>query len=315
MIAIYFLVPPEVQLLDLTGPAHVFYEAREYGANLDTLFVSLEANKEALSSAGLTLGNLKPFYNYELTEKDFLFIPGLESHLFFGDDFVDNHKTFFEWLTRQYQNNAKICSVCTGAYVLGFSGLLGDRNCTTHWKYINDFTSRFPKVKLLSDRLIVKDGNLYSSAGVSSGIDLSLYILEELYGTLFATKIAKEVVLYFRRTANDPQLSVFLQYRNHIETKVHKVQDRLSQNLSERTTIEELAELVYMSPRNLTRLFKKTTGITIGNYLERLRAEKALQLQSKGEKIGAIALAVGLKSENRTRGLLKKYAPAERRRS
>lgn len=303
----FFLIPPEVQLLDITGPAHLFYEANTYGAKIKMHYLSLDKSLEISSSAGISLGKLEPFENFQLTKNDFLFIPGLESHLFYAKDFTNKHQGFFIWLKKQHQNKAKICSVCTGAYLLAFAGLLDDKNCTTHWKYSSDFQNRFPKAKLLSDRLFVKDNNLYSSAGVSSGIDLSLYLLEELYGPIFATKIAKEVVIYFRRTEKDPQLSVFLEYRNHLENRIHKVQDTLTQNLSKKPEIEALAESVHMSPRNLTRLFKKTTGITIGNYLDKLRVELAVQLLSNGSKVSAASASCGLKSSNQLRSLLKKH--------
>lgn len=303
----FFLVPPEVQLLDVAGPAHLFYEAKEYGASIETHYLSMKQNPEEVSSAGVSLGNLEPFEKFIFGPNDLLFIPGLESHLFFAPDFSMENQDFFHWLQKQSENGAKICSVCTGAYVMAFAGLFDGKKCTTHWKYFEDFQERFPKAKLLSDRLIVKDGNLYSSAGVSSGIDLALFILEELYGSVFATKVAKEVVIYLRRTENDPQLSVFLQYRNHMDNRIHKVQDLLAQNLAQKTKIEELAENVHMSPRNLTRLFKKVTGITMGHYLDRLRVERAVQLLSDGSKVSAVSQACGLQSNNQLRALLKKY--------
>ena len=304
---VFFLIPPEVQLLDITGPAHLFYEAKEYGAEIEMHYLGMGTHEQEMSSAGIVLGNLQPYSHFSLSSDDLLFVPGLESHLFFASDFRRKHQSFFDWLQTQKKNKAKICSVCTGAYILASSGLLNDRECTTHWKYFEDFSQRFPQAKLLQDRLITKDGNIYCSAGVSSGIDLALFVLEELYGSVFASKIAKEVVIYLRRSPSDPQLSVFLQYRNHIETRVHQVQDVLAQNLGHKQSIEDLAEKVHMSPRNLTRLFKKTTGITIGDYLEKLRVEKAVQLLSQGEKVSAVSQACGLKSTNQLRSLLKKH--------
>lgn len=305
---VFFLIPPEVQLLDITGPAHLFYEAREYGVELETHYLAMSGDtNQEMSSAGLALAQLKPFSDFILDENDLLFIPGLESHLFFDPHFSKKHAPFFEWLRIQQDGGSRICSVCTGAYILASAGLLDGKECTTHWKYFEDFQERFPKAKLLQDRLLVKNDTIYSSAGVASGIDLSLFILEELFGSVFASKIAKEVVIYLRRSPSDPQLSVFLQYRNHIETRIHQIQDILAQNLENKFIIQDLAEKVHMSPRNLTRLFKKTTGTTIGHYLEKLRVEKAVQLLSKGEKVSAVSLACGLKSTNQLRTLLKKY--------
>lgn len=304
---IFFLVPPEVQLLDLTGPAHIFYEAREYGAAVNIYYLSLCDTITEVSSAGLSINNLQFYGECQLKESDILFLPGLESHLFLSEDFIQDQKPFFEWLMRQNEHSAKICSVCTGAYLLAFAGLLNHKQCTTHWKYFEDFSTRFPKVRLLKNRLLIKDHNIYSSAGVSSGIDLALFLLEELYGPIFSADIAKEVVIYFRRTENDPQLSVFTQYRNHVDNRIHQVQDLVSQNLSRKIKIEELAEIVHISPRNLTRLFKKTIGLTLGNYIDKLRVEHAQKLLNEGDKVGAVTLACGLKSPNQLRALLKKH--------
>ncbi len=306
-VRIFFIVPPSVHLLDISGPIHVFYEATEYGANIESRFLSINETPEINSSAGITFNKLETYSNYSLLEGDMIFIPGLDSRLIFDEDFKKTHLPFFKWLEEQSENGAKICSVCTGAYLLGFSGLLSGRECTTHWKYIEDFKKQFPKALLHNDRLFVKDVNIYSSAGISSGIDLALYILEELYGPFFATKIAKEIVIYLRRAEDDPQLSVFLQYRNHIENRIHKIQDHLAQHLDVKQKIEDLASLVFMSPRNLTRLFKKTIGITIGEYHDKLKIERAIQLLADGQKVDAVSQMCGL-SSNQLRSLLKKYS-------
>lgn len=305
----FFLVPPQVHLLDVSGPAHVFYEAKSFHAPISLHYIGL-GNDDEVSSAGLVVGNLEKFASYELDPSDWLIVPGLASDFILNSSFYEKYKDFFGWLNKQSKNGAKICSVCTGAYLLAEARLLDHKRCTTHWKYIDDFRNRFPKAKLHDDRLFVKDENIYSSAGVSSGIDLSLFLLEEVYGPIFTTKVAKEVVIFLRRVDDDPQLSVFLQYRNHIQNKVHQIQDYLAQHLSSKKTIEDLADEMNMSSRNMTRLFKKTTGITIGSYIDKLRVERAVQLLSEGQKVETTAINCGLKSSNQLRALLKKYASA-----
>jgi transcriptional regulator GlxA family with amidase domain len=152
----------------------------------------------------------------------------------------------------------------------------------------------------------VKAGDIYTSAGVSSGIDLSLFILEELFGSGFAAKIAKEIVVYIRRTETDPQVSAFMQFRNHLDQRIHTVQDLLSQSLGQKLSIAELADAVFMSPRNLTRLFRKTTGISIGDYLNKLRTERSVQMIADGYTMQAAAQSCGLKSTNQLRAIIKK---------
>ncbi len=302
-----FLVPPQVQLLDLSGPAHVFYEAKVFHPEIEIIFISMDRKTVVKSSAELVLSDLHDFDKYELNPRDWLIIPGLESAVFYQEGFFESISDFLEWLRTQAGKGAKICSICTGAYILGKAGIFNGKSCTTHWKYLKDFTNRFPEVNLLNDRLFVKDGNIYSSAGVTSGIDLSLFLLEEVFGSLLAIKVAKEMVIYLRRTQDDPQLSAFLQFRNHLENRIHEVQDFMAYNLEQSLSMEDLAEKVHMSSRNLSRLFKSTTGITLGEYREKIRLEKAVHLLAGGEKIEVITHFCGLKSSNQLRSLLKKY--------
>jgi transcriptional regulator GlxA family with amidase domain len=190
---------------------------------------------------------------------------------------------------------------------LAAAGLLDGRECTTHWEFVGRLKTSYPKIKLQTNRLFVYDNGIYTSAGITSGIDLALYLVEHYWGAYFAAQIAKEAVIYFRRTLDDPQLSIFTQYRNHIDHRIHHVQDILIQSISRKYTIGELADKVNMSARNLTRLFKKTTEITINKYLEKLRVEHAEKLLGDGHTMKAAALHCGLNTSNQLRNLLKHY--------
>ncbi|OOG75356.1 GlxA family transcriptional regulator [Algoriphagus sp. A40] len=304
---VFFAVPPKVHLLDLCGPAHAFYEAKVLNPTIEIFFVSLKGNSEENSSPGLGLNNLLDFRDFELGPADWLVIPGLESEIYFREGFYQTIQPFLDWVKVQAERGAKVCSVCTGTFLLARAGVLDGKSCTTHWKYREVFEGLYPAAQLMADRLFVKDRNIYSSAGVASGIDLSLFLLEEVFGSLFAFKVAKEMVVFLRRMPNDPQLSVFLQFRNHLENRVHHVQDLMASHLDQQLSQEDLAEKVNMSPRNLSRLFKKTVGITLGEYRDKLRFEKAVQLLEGGEKVEVIALNCGLKSSNQLRTLLRKY--------
>ncbi|MBT34364.1 MAG: AraC family transcriptional regulator [Thalassobius sp.] len=307
MSKVIFIIPPKVHLLDITGPTQIFYEARMYGADVEMHFANLSDNSEIESSAGLHFSKLEPFQNFSLSKNDYVFVPGLEYELISNVRFVQSCKSFFTWLNQQYANGANVCSVCTGAFLLAESGLLNDKSCTTHWKFVKRFQQRYPTIDLKKERLFVDNDHLYTSAGVASGIDLALYLLEVQYGGKFAADIAREVVIYFRRSKTDKQLSVFLQYKNHMEERVHSAQDYMIANIQNSFTIEEIAETVNMSPRNLTRLFKKTTGITIGAYLEKLRVERAVHLLAEQNKVDFVADQCGLKSSNQLRTLLKRH--------
>ncbi len=300
-----FMIPPKVHLLDITGPAHIFYESACYGAPVQLFFSSTDTNHTAAtSSSTLAFHKLTPFDQLNLYPGDLIFVPGLDNTLLLDNQFIEATRPFQYWLSAQHQKGVIICSVCTGAFLLAAAGLLDNCNCTTHWKYAEHFKQLHPQARLQTNRLFVQENNIYTSAGVASGIDLALYLTEQIWGAHFAAQIAKEVVIYFRRTIEDPQLSVFTQYRNHLDNRIHQVQDMLSQSLDHKLSIDHLAAGVNMSARNLTRSFKKTTRITIGEYLDKLRTERAEQLINEGHSLQAAALHCGLKSANSLRKLL-----------
>jgi transcriptional regulator GlxA family with amidase domain len=242
-----------------------------------------------------------------LSKDDFVFVPGMDYKLLSDTLFLKECLPFFNWLNRQNKNGATICSVCTGAFLLAEAGVLNGKSCTTHWNYFSQFAERYPEIELRKNRLFVHEESLLTSAGVCSGIDLALYIIEYLFGSKLAADVAKEVVIYFRRSESDPQLSIFLQYKNHIESRIHDSQDYILNHISKNINIIDIADKVNMSPRNLTRLFKKTIGITIGNYIEKLRVERAVDLVSEKNKVEFVTNQCGFKSSNHLRTLLKKH--------
>lgn len=298
---------PLTHPLDSLGPAQLFFEAKENGANLNLHFVSSTLDNELESSLGLGFSKLIPYREFKLGEDDVIVIPGIEFSLLKDSNFKKENQSFYHWLNTQYSNGATLVSICTGAFILADAGLLKGKKATTHWKAFAEFENKFPDTELLKNRLFVENERIYTSAGMLSGIDLCLYLVEKEYGIKFAIEVAKEVVLYFRRGESDPQLSIFLQYRNHLDTRIHTAQDVIATNLATPFIIEDLADKVNMSARNLTRQFKKTTGITIGNYLTKLRVEQSVHLLAEGYTLEYATKECGLKSTNQLRTLLKKH--------
>jgi transcriptional regulator GlxA family with amidase domain len=290
----------DVHILDLAGPLQVFYESGEYGIPYEILYISDQPQKKF--SSGLFSDKLIHFSEVTPGNKDILIIPG-----FSIPSNMEADKDFDNWLAEAHKNKVAICSVCTGVFALARAGILNGLECTTHWKYIKALQEHFPKVKVMQNRLFVKDGNVYTSAGITTGIDLALFLIEERHGARFAYQLAKELVVYLRRDSADIQESIFVQYRQHINYQIHEVQEWLIHHLNQKTSIELLAEKVNMSPRNLTRLFKAKTGITIGEYTEKLRVEKALQLLKRNEKMSVISLECGISNPHQLATLLKKH--------
>ena len=297
---VIFYLANDVHILDLAGPLQVFYESGEYDIPYEILFVSDQDKKQF--SSGLFSDKLVHFSEITLLPDDILIIPG-----FSIDSNLTTINDFDVWLNHAAAIKVAVCSVCTGVFALARAGILNNQECTTHWKYIETLQKNFPKIKVQQNRLFVKSGNIYTSAGITTGIDLALFLIEERHGARFAYKLAKELVVYLRRDSADKQESIFVQYRQHINYQIHEIQDWLIHHLHQKNSIESLAEKVSMSPRNLTRVFKAKTGITIGEYIEKLRVERALQLLKRNEKMAIIAQECGISNPTLLAGILKKH--------
>ena len=299
-----FIIPPHVELLDLAGPVQVFVEAKFYGFEADIKFYSF--NNEPVSTAGLGFGKVEDFTNADLKEGDFIFVPGMDAEYVRSISFGAENK-FFKWLKECSDKKIKICSICNGAFALGYAGLLKDTECTTHWRRVKELQNLFPDARVVADILFVKSNNVYTSAGISAGIDLALAILEDLKGPLFTHKVARGLVVYHRRSGKHSQQSIYLDYRNHINPQIHEVQDYLIDNLSKENDIETLASLAGMSARNLSRVFKEKTGSTILEYLTLLRIEYAKTMLNNPEyTIEYIASRCGFKTARQLQRILKK---------
>src|SRR4029078_8547522 len=240
---IAFIVPPFVEILDLAGPAQVFTEAKFNGYELSLEYYSYK--DEVTSTCGLPFINVENYQEADLREGDFVFVPGMDDKYVRSISFK-GEKEFFNWLKRCSDKRIFVCSICSGAFALGHAGLLRDTECTTHWRRIEEMQAEFPTAKGISDILFKKSNNVYTSAGISAGIDLALAILEELKGPLFTHKVARGLVVYHRRSEGHTQQSIYLDYRNHINPNIHVVQDPLIEHLADENSIEDLASMVNM---------------------------------------------------------------------
>jgi transcriptional regulator GlxA family with amidase domain len=298
--SVYFYIPKQVTLLDLSGVVEVFQEACDLGLDYQLIFISGQSSVS--SNSGLELSSLLHFTKVNPQKEDIIFISGFSTRALHT---ISDDPVFFDWLHTANQNQTTICSVCTGAFLLAKSGLLNHKKCTTHWKFVEKLKNDFPLVKTQKNTLYTKSENIYTSAGIVTGIDLALFIIEERHGKETASKIARELVVYKRRNGTEEQESVYLQYRNHRDEKIHTIQDWIIYNLEKTSTIEFLAELVYVSPRNLTRIFKKETGVTIAEYRTKLRVEKAKSLLANSDyKIEHIAHLCGYKTSKQLKIVL-----------
>jgi transcriptional regulator GlxA family with amidase domain len=292
---IIFLILPHTHLLDLAGPDQVMYEARDRGADLTIHYCSIAPHTK--TSNHLPFGKLKHFSKIKINAGDYIFIPGAESAYLLSPGFAQQ-KSLFAWLKKSHKLKVNICSICTGAYVLAVSGLLDHKRCTTHWQHTTRLGSKFPKANVIDNILFAEQDGIYTSAGVTAGIDLTLHIVGKLTDERIAYEIARELVVYIRRQGNDKQESVFLNYRSHIHSGIHKLQDWLQANIERKSTLQDLADIANMSSRNLTRIFKKETGISINAFVTLIRKDKIKELLKNPDITRQqIAMQCGLKSE------------------
>jgi len=287
------LIFPDFQILDASGPISVFEIAGRLAGRPTPINVLAEAPGSVRSSSGV-----------EMMARG-LRSPGSLSTLIVagGEGVVAASKSqkVLAFVRAAEKRGVRIASVCSGAYVLAEAGLLDGRRATTHWRRTRHFLATYPKVKLESDRIFVRDGDIWTSAGISAGIDLALAMAAEDFGEDISRQAARQLVLYDRRSGGQSQFSSLLELkaptgrfaplltwaREHLETPL---------------TVEHLAEKAGMSSRHFTRAFVAETGTTPFKAVERLRIEVARQrVQSSSEAIERVAQSTGFRDPERMR--------------
>jgi transcriptional regulator GlxA family with amidase domain len=201
------------------------------------------------------------------------------------------------WIRARAVDTRRVVSVCTGLYILAATGLLQGRAATTHWRYARDLQKRYPGVHMDADQLFVRDGNYYSSGGLTAGIDLALALVEEDLNAHVALAVARELVMYIKRPGNQAQFSAPLEAQTLGEGRMGELVDWLLEHLEEDLGVERLADRVAMSPRNFRRVFSETFGTTPADHIERLRLERACVMLVSGPlSVDRIAAASGFRS-------------------
>jgi transcriptional regulator GlxA family with amidase domain len=194
---------------------------------------------------------------------------------------VADENAIVKWLRDAIQPSHKLISICSGALLAARAGLLDGRSCTTHYSCCAELAKLAPKSQVLNNRLYVEDGNCYSSAGITTGVDLMLHLVGKLIGQFNAVAIARYLVVYLRRSGGDPQLSPWLEGRNHIHPAVHRVQDAIAADPTKSWSLTKLARIVGVSDRHMSRLFHEHVGMSFMDYNNRLRVGLARELLSQ----------------------------------
>lgn len=309
---------PDVQSLDFVGPQEVFAAAQKLIAATGRTEPEYRIAVASLDGEPLeTSSGLVVVPDIRLTEMperiDTLVVPGGA-----GSASASADEGLLDWIRTAAPSTRRVASVCTGAFVLAAAGLLDGRRATTHWASAAKLAERYPAVEVDPEPIYVRDGNVWTSAGVTAGMDLALALVEEDLDREAALTIARHLVLFLRRPGNQSQFSATLAAQEPEREPLREVQRYVVEHVAENLSVETLAERAHMSPRNFARAFAAETGITPGRYVERVRLEAARwALEDTAQPIATIAAACGFGTgETMRRTFLRalNVAPAEYRR-
>ncbi len=300
---VVFFAPPGLTSLDLFGPLQAFQLARDvYGCPYKIEICAI--GKTLRIEGDFQFSHLVPYKRIKLGPGDILVVTGSSRWALTSPQFLRENRPLFEWIRRSWQAGATICSICTGAYMLAEAGVLDGSPCATHWNDIDDLQRRYPKIEVRRGILFVEAGNVFTSAGIASGIDLAIHLLGLRHGPKLAFEVSRFLVVHLRRSGDFQQESVYLQYRNHLDDVVHRAQNILIENLDRPPRADDLAAQVGSSARNLARRFQQSLGLTIGAYQRELRLEHAhALLREDGSKVADVARACGFSGPRQLRNL------------
>ena len=285
---VYALLPPRLLLLDVAGPLEVLRRANELqdAVRFDVHYIGCTSSLR--SSIGLTVAEIEPL-PARLPTGAWLVVGGEVDRIMGArtqcttrgcESEAWQEQNIVRWLQQVVHAEHRLICICSGALLAGRAGLLDGHACTTHYLCCDELAKLAPRAKVLANRLYVEDGVCCTSAGITTGIDLMLHLVAKEVGHTHAVSIARYLVVYLRRSGNDPQLSPWLEGRNHTHPAVHRVQDAVAADPTGSWTVVRLARISGVSPRHLSRLFHEHTGMSLVDYCNRLRIALAHELLS-----------------------------------
>ncbi len=293
------LAYPDANSLDVVGPLQVFAGATRYMQFLPPGQVPGERINYQVEILGLESGPITTSAGFDLHAArgidevsegiDTLLIAGGYGHLQ-----ALRQADLLYWVAEMAPKVRRLGSICSGAFILAAAGQLEGRRATTHWRYCQELAASYPEITVEPDRLHVRDGKIYTSAGVTAGMDLALALLEEDCGRGIALSTAREMVAFLKRPGGQSQFSQHLEAQAAEPAPIRDLQAWVLENLDRDLSVEVLAERAAMSPRNFARIFAKETGTTPAKFVERARIEAARRaLEESAEPLPAIAERCG----------------------
>jgi len=295
---VVFALLPRVVLLDLAGPADAFRNANTKVADSYRLrFVAAVPNLP--SAVGLELGGLEPL-PAELPDGAIVVLTGIAGSSIPLE--APETRAVIDWLASGVTQNGMLLCVCSASVVAAKAGLLAGRECTTHFEFLEELRRVDPRARVLDNRIFVEDGSVFTSAGVTAGLDLALHVIGRQLGPRVAADVARDLVVYLRRSGSDPALSPWVSHRNHVHPAVHRVQDAVVRDPTAPWTAQELSSVACTSSRNLARLFSEHARCSPLDYVQLIRFAFAKELVTQSKlDLERVAAKAGFRSAQHLR--------------
>ncbi len=298
MVDVWFVLPPDLLLLDFAGPAEAFRIAAARGGGFRLRVAAVDA--QLSTSIGVTLGNIESLPT-SIDRDALLVVCGATNEQ--SSLASKSGRTLVRWLREVGSQPQRLVCICAGALFAARAGLLDGKRCTSHHLDIEALRREAPAADVLDSRVFVADRGCYTSAGITAGIDLALYLIAELASPQLSAEVARHMVVYLRRAPDDPALSPWLTARNHMNADVHRAQDTLTRAAQDDWPLAKLAASAHVSVRTLTRHFREATGMSVRAYHGQLRFALARQALEAGFSVEAAATMAGVGSARQLRRL------------
>lgn len=240
----------------------------------------------------------------QVSKTDLIVIPAIHDS---PETAFINNKELIPWLKIQHQQGAEIVSLCVAAFFLAETGLLDGKQCSTHWIHAQDFKSRYPKAKLVADKILTEDHGIYTSGGAYSYLNLLIYLVEKYAGREIAVLTSKTFMIDLDKNSQSPFI-IFQGQKEHEDEPVKKVQEFIEENYTSKMSVSHLAEIFAFSRRSLERRFKKATSNTVSEYIQRVKVEAAKKNLEKDRKnVNEVMYDVGYSDAKAFRSTFKKF--------
>lgn len=300
------LIPNDAVMASIVDPRTIFTGANEFLESMGRAPIfnlkMVGLSREVQFNNGLFTVRTDALID-EVEETDLIIVPAISGNI---EQALEANRDFLPWIRKQYENGSEVASMCIGAFLLASTGLLNGKECSSHWITADKFRQMFPEVTLVDGRIVTEQQGLYSSGGATSYFNLLLYLVEKYAGREIAVMASKVYALEIDRKSQSPFV-MFNGQKNHDDVPIKLAQEFIESNITEKISIDELADKFAIGRRHFDRRFKKATNNTAGEYIQRVKIEAAKkQLENSNKNINEVMYDVGYADAKTFRSLFKK---------